>query len=140
MKDMKRRSDCPISYALDVFGDKWSLLIIRDLMFKEKNTYGDFLKSEEKIATNILADRLVMLECAGLICYKTDEANKSRKLYSLTDKSIALVPAIIEIIYWSATYDKDTAAPKAFIKRIKNDKAGLIAEITAYLKQNLNNS
>src|ERR1044071_667610 len=98
MKEIRRRSDCPISYALDIFGDKWSLLIIRDLMFKHKATYGDFLNSEEKISTNILADRLELLECAGLLTWIEDSSNKSRKLYSLTNKAIDLVPALIEII------------------------------------------
>jgi DNA-binding HxlR family transcriptional regulator len=135
MKGIKRRSDCPISYALDIFGDKWSLLIIRDMMFKGKNTYGDFLKSEEKIATNILADRLVMLESVGLITGMTDEQNKSRKIYSLTAKAIALVPALIEIIYWSATYDSQTAAPKEFADRIKKDKSSLVRDIVASLTQ-----
>jgi DNA-binding HxlR family transcriptional regulator len=135
MKGIKRRSDCPISYALDIFGDRWSLLIIRDLMFQQKSTYGDFLNSDEKISTNILADRLGMLECAGLLTSKTDEANRSRKIYSLTDKAIDLVPVIIEIVKWSATYDKDTGAPKAFVERIEQDKDGLIAEIIAYLKK-----
>lgn len=137
MKQIRRRSGCPISYALDIFGDKWSLLIIRDLMFENKNTYGDFLKSEEKIATNILADRLAMLECAGLLSSKADPANKSRKIYSLTTKAIDLVPALIEIINWSAAYDKDTAAPKQFIAMIKQDKAALIAGLQEKLRQSL---
>jgi DNA-binding HxlR family transcriptional regulator len=134
MKVVKRRSDCPISYALDIFGDKWSLLILRDLMFQQKQTYGGFLISEEKIATNILADRLEMLECVGLLKSKKDKTNKSRKLYSLTDKAIDLVPVIIEIIGWSAKYDKNTAAPKEFVDRIRNDKENLITELITFLK------
>lgn len=67
MPDLKKRSDCPISSSLDIWGDKWSLLIVRDLMFSKECTYGDFLKSDEKIATNILASRLQMLELNGVI-------------------------------------------------------------------------
>ena len=67
MKNLKRRSECPISSSLDIWGDKWSLLIVRDLMFSKQCTYGDFLKSDEKIATNILAARLLMLEENGII-------------------------------------------------------------------------
>ncbi|MBS1772612.1 MAG: helix-turn-helix transcriptional regulator [Bacteroidetes bacterium] len=137
MNEIKHRTHCPISYALDIFGDKWSLLIIRDLMFQNKKTYGEFLKSEERISTNILADRLAMLECAGLLSSKQDTENKSRKIYSLTAKAIDLVPVIIEIINWSATYDFETAAPKEFIARIRTDKQTVINELTAYLKSTL---
>jgi DNA-binding HxlR family transcriptional regulator len=135
MECIKHRSNCPISYALDIFGDKWSLLIIRDLMFREKNSYGDFLKSEEKIATNILANRLGMLECAGLITSRADKNNKARKLYRLTPKAIDLVPMIVEMIFWSATHDPHTAATPGFVERIKSDKKQLIAELVAHLNQ-----
>jgi DNA-binding HxlR family transcriptional regulator len=136
-KKVKRRSDCPISFALDIFGDRWSLLIIRDLMFKNKKTYGEFLKSEEKIATNILADRLSMLECAGLIKGTVDKDKKSRYNYELTDKGIDLVPVLLEIVMWSATHDSDTAAPKEFVNRIRNDKENFAKEIVQQLKSNL---
>jgi DNA-binding HxlR family transcriptional regulator len=109
---LKRRSDCPISYALDIFGDKWSLLVIRDLMFKGKRTYGEFLSSEEKIATNILADRLSLLECAGVITRESDPVRKSRILYTLTDKGIDLLPV-----------------------QIKKDRKKLVKEISARLKE-----
>jgi DNA-binding HxlR family transcriptional regulator len=128
-KKMKRRSDCPISFALDIFGDKWSLLIIRDLMFKNKKTYGEFLLSEEKIATNILADRLEMLECAGLLKSTVDPAKKSKYNYELTAKGVDLVPVLLEIVLWSATHDKKTAAPKEFVDRVKTDRQDLINEI-----------
>jgi DNA-binding HxlR family transcriptional regulator len=137
MKAIKKRSDCPISYALDIFGDRWSLLIIRDIMFVGKKTYGEFLTSEEKIATNILADRLAMLECAGIIKCKRDKEKKSRYLYSLTEKGIDLLPAILEIVKWSAAYDKNTAAPKAFVNRVKNDRENFIKELTTRIKENL---
>jgi DNA-binding HxlR family transcriptional regulator len=134
-KKIKRRSDCPISYALDIFGDKWSLLIIRDLMFQGKKTYGEFLASEEKIATNILADRLSLLECAGLIVGEKDPDKKTRILYSLTDKGIDLVPVLLEIVAWSAKYDKKTAAPKQFVSRIKNDKENFVKELISNLRK-----
>lgn len=134
-KKIKRRSDCPISYALDIFGDKWSLLIIRDLMFQDKKTYGEFLNSEEKIATNILADRLSLLECAGLIESKQDSEKKTRVLYSLTDKGIDLVPIMLEIVVWSARYDNKTGAPKDFVARIKTDRDRFIREIVSNLRR-----
>ncbi len=133
-KKIKRRSDCPISYALDIFGDKWTLLIIRDLMFKGKKSYGEFLLSEEKIATNILADRLSMLECAGLIKGKVDKEKKSKRNYELTDKGFDLVPVLFEIVRWSATHDKKTAAPKEFVERVVNDRENFVKELVQQLK------
>lgn len=133
-KKIKRRSDCPISYALDIFGDKWTLLIIRDLMFKGKKSYGEFLLSEEKIATNILADRLSMLECAGLIKGKVDKEKKSKRNYELTDKGFDLVPVLFEIVRWSATHDKKTAAPKEFVDRVVNDRENFVKELVQQLK------
>src|SRR5438046_1414361 len=90
------RSTCPISSALDIFGDKWSLLVVRDLMFEEKKTYGEFLESEEKIATNILADRLMQLETGGIISREKHHESKAKVLYKLTETGIDLVPALIE--------------------------------------------
>src|SRR5689334_5865245 len=95
------RSDCPISTALDIWGDKWSLLIVRDMVFKGKNTYGDFLEGGEQIATNILADRLALLECGGIITRQEHPDSKAKILYSLTEKGIDLIPAMVEIIAWS---------------------------------------
>jgi DNA-binding HxlR family transcriptional regulator len=134
MATQKRKSDCPVNYALEIFGDKWSLLIIRDLMYKGKKTYGEFLASEEKIATNILAHRLIMLEEAGLIKSKRDKDNKSKFNYTLTEKGIDLVPLLLEIIKWSAKHDKKTAAPKEFVSRVKNDREKFIKEISESLK------
>jgi DNA-binding HxlR family transcriptional regulator len=135
-KKTKRRSDCPISYALDIFGDKWSLLIVRDLMFQGKQTYGEFAASDEKIATNILADRLSLLECAEIIRKKTDPGNKTRIIYSLTEKGIDLVPVILEIVSWSARYDKKTGAPPEFVARIRKDREGFIKETVSRLRKN----
>ena len=129
MAKHKRRSECPISSALDIFGDKWSLIIIRDLMFLDKKTYGDFLKSEEKIATNILADRLVMLENAGLLKGKKDKANKLKTNYSLTGKGKDLAPVLLEIVMWGVRHFKKTNAPDSFVERIKNDRENYIKEI-----------
>jgi DNA-binding HxlR family transcriptional regulator len=136
-KKIIRRSDCPVSYALDIIGDKWSLLIIRDLMFKGKKTYSEILNSEEGIATNILADRLSMLEAAGLLKSKKDINKKTRHIYVLTQKGIDLAPVMLEIVRWSANYDKKTAAPKNFVSRIQNDRDNLIKEITTQLKKTI---
>ena len=130
---MKRRSFCPTNYALEHFGDKWSLLIIRDLMFKGKRHYNEFFEAEERVSTTVLRDKLRSLEQGGIITRGDDPVKRSRIRYSLTEKGIALVPLMIEMILWSSTFDADTAAPEAFVNRVKKDREGLIAEITQNL-------
>ncbi|MEK7639515.1 MAG: helix-turn-helix domain-containing protein [Patescibacteria group bacterium] len=136
MKKMGKRSDCPVSFALETFGDTWSLLIIRDLLFFGKTYYGDFLKSDEKIATNILADRLFRLEQAGIIEKIPSAKDKRRDAYQLRDKGIDLLPVLIEMMVWSAKYDSKTAAQKSFVAEAKNHREQLIKQIRTALKQN----
>src|SRR4029079_6543579 len=100
MNKAKKRSDCPVSCSLDVWGDKWSLLIIRDLLLAKECTYGDFLKSAEGIATNILAARLQLLEENKLIEKLVHPKSKAKVLYRLTRKGIDLLPIMIEINLW----------------------------------------
>src|SRR5262249_38655050 len=97
-----RRSDCPINFAVEALGDKWSLIVLRDMIFWGKKTYGELLKSDEHIATNILADRLAYLEREGLISKSPDAADKRRDIYLITEKGISLVPIFIEMIAWTA--------------------------------------
>ncbi len=131
----QRRSDCPIHFALEIFGDRWSLLLVRDIVLYGKHTYGDFLRSEEQIATNVLAARLAMLEYEGIL-YKTPHATDKRKdVYMLTEKGLDLIPMLLDIIVWSATYDLETNAPKEFVERIRSDKEYLIKEITETVRQ-----
>ena len=134
MATQKRKSDCPINFALEVFGDRWTFLIVRDLMFKGKHYYGEFLQMEEKIATNILADRLSLLEEAGIVSRTIDEAHNSKKIYKLTAKGIDLLPVLTEVILWSAKHDKQTAADVKFVRKAKKDREGLFAEIVSKLK------
>ena len=89
---LNRRTHCPISYALDVFGDKWALLIVRDLMFKGKRYYREFAESEEGIATNVLADRLAKLEAEGLITRTLDPENARQRVYELTERGLEFAP------------------------------------------------
>lgn len=104
MEDVKKRSDCPISCSLDILGDKWSLLIVRDLLWKGVCTYGDLAKSPEGIATNILAGRLRKLEENGLVSRSASPENKLKVLYRLTPKGIGLFPVIVEYTLWAAKY------------------------------------
>ena len=126
MLKSKRRSDCPISSSLDIWGDKWSLLIIRDLMDAKERTYGDFLKSPEGIATNILASRLQNLEENGLIEKLQHPDSKAKVLYKLTRKGIDLVPVMIEISLWAEKYFTILAERKAMLKEVKKDKSAFI--------------
>jgi DNA-binding HxlR family transcriptional regulator len=137
MAKQARRSDCPINYGLEIFGDKWTLLIVRDLIFKGKHSYGEFLKSEEKIATNILADRLLQLENAGIVIKNADPAHGSKFIYKLTQKGIDLLPVLVELIMWSARYDSQTAADVAFVEAVEKDKVGVLTDISNSLKNEL---
>lgn len=137
MKEIKRKSDCPINFALEIFGDKWTFLIVRDLMFKGKHFYGEFLLSEEGIATNILSDRLSLLESNGLISKSSDPSHKQKIIYRLTRKGIDLVPLLVEVIMWSAKYDKDSAVDMKFVKSVKRDKVGMLSQITSSLVDEL---
>ena len=134
-KKIEYRSDCPISTALDIFGDKWSLLIVRDMVFKSMSTYGDFLNGGEKIATNILADRLTMLEAGGIIAKQKHPESKAKILYTLTPKGIDLVPALVEIIAWSEKYHEVHPQAKQFAKQLRKDKVALIKQILSGLKK-----
>lgn len=98
------RSDCPLNYGIEIFGDKWTLLIIRDLMFFGKRYYNEFLQSAEGIATNMLADRLAMLEKEKIIRKEKDSQHKQKIIYSLTEKGIDLLPIILSIGLWSEKY------------------------------------
>lgn len=129
------KSHCPINYALEHFGDKWSLLIIRDLMFKGKRHYNEFFESDEKVSTSVLGDRLKSLENHGIITKSEDAVKKSRIRYSLTDKGIALLPMLLEMIVWSGDFDTKTAAEKDFLKQAKKDKEKLILELNKQLKK-----
>ena len=130
---MKRppRSHCPIAFALDIFGDKWSLLVLRDLLFMGKRCYREFLASEEGIATNILADRLRRLEVAGLMTKSRDRKSRRQYVYTPTRKGLDLLPVLMEIVRWSARYDPKTAAPASFVRRLRNDREGLMRETLA---------
>ncbi|MDC0117912.1 helix-turn-helix transcriptional regulator [bacterium] len=133
MKNSKRKSDCPINFGLELFGDRWTFLIVRDLMFKGKHYFGEFVNSEEKIATNLLSDRLSMLESENMIFRSKDKNHKQKIIYKLTKKGIDLMPVLIEIIMWSALYDEKSAVDMNFVKMVNEDKEGLIKELTAHL-------
>ncbi len=135
MTKAKKRSDCPISCSLDIWGDKWSLLIIRDLIFAKECTYGDFLKSPEGIATNILASRLQALEENKIIEKLDHPDSRAKVLYKLTHKGVDLLPIIIEINLWAEKYFPIPEDRKAMLKEVKKDKAGFIKASVKELKK-----
>ncbi len=132
---MKIRSHCPINFALDHFGDKWSLLIIRDLMFNSKRHYNEFFDSEERVSTSVLGDRLKMLESLKFISKSSDSVKKSRIKYSLTKKGISLLPLMVEMVVWSDLIDKDTEAGSDFIIHATKDRDNLISIIQEKLEK-----
>lgn len=127
--DKKRNTGCPIAFALDTFGDRWSLIIIRDILLKGVRTYSELLKADEGIATNILANRLKEFELSGIITKTRDPENKKQYIYKITRKGAELTPILLEMIRWSAKYDPNTIAKKEVLKRIKHDREGFIKDI-----------
>jgi len=132
---MEVRSHCPINYGLEHFGDKWSLLIIRDLMFKGKRHYNEFLESNERVSTSVLGNRLKNLEKSGVITRGEDEVKKSRIKYSLTQKGIDMLPFMVDLISWSGIHDAQTEAGIEFLTHAKEDRDNLIQSIKAKLEK-----
>ena len=125
-KKQQRRSDCPINFALETFGDTWSLLIIREMVYFGKKTYGEFLELEEGIATNILASRLAQLEQKGILVKKPSETDKRKEVYSLTEKGLDLIPILLELASWGAQHDPQTGAPQEWIALVNANKKKMI--------------
>jgi len=121
----RRRSGCPIAFSLDLFGDRWSLLIIRDIAFKGRKSFGEFLTAGEGIATNVLAERLERLEGAGVITKRRDPDNGTRFVYGLTERGIDLVPLLLEMIAWSGRHDRRTAVSKEFLRELESNRDGV---------------
>jgi DNA-binding HxlR family transcriptional regulator len=111
-KAPRRRSTCPINASLELLGDRWSLLIVRDLVFAGLQTYKDFASGEEGIATNILADRLASLQASGLITSERDPEDGRKLLYRLTPKGFDLAPALLELGRWAVKYEAGVRRPE----------------------------
>ena len=124
----RRRSGCPVSISLEILGDRWSLLIVRDLMVRGFRTFKEFQQSGEGIATNVLADRLRKLEATGIITVETEESDRRRVNYRLTEKGIALAPALLELLIWGARHEQ-TGAPCGLIAELEKNREALLAEV-----------
>ena len=122
------RSGCPISVALQIFGDAWSLLIVRDLMFKGLSTFNEFASSGEGIASNVLSERLARLEAAGILLKEPDLEDGRRSRYRLTEKGADLAPALVEIVLWAARHEK-TEAPATTLRAMRLHRERFIADV-----------
>lgn len=124
----QRRSGCPVSISLEIFGDQWSLLIIRDLMVRGFRTFKEFEESGEGIATNILADRLKKLQSAGLIGTEADGTDGRRVNYRLTQKGIDLAPVLLELLIWGARHEP-TGGACGVIEEMAKHREEVLAEV-----------
>ena len=126
------RSGCPIDYAATMFGDRWTLLVLRDLS-QGKRYFSEFADSDEGVAPNILASRLKQLEKFGIVTRRVDPENRRQVLYELTEKGLDLTPIMIELTLWSAKHDPHSFVTKDFVDRAKTNRDGLIRDIVKRL-------
>lgn len=127
----KPRSSCPINFGLEIFGDRWTLLILRDMLMVGKKTFKDFQASDEGIASNILTDRLQRLEQCGLILKNPSPSDGRQVYYLLTEAGRKLLPALVELAYWGASHDSKTGAPESFVTAYVQNRDGLLQALTA---------
>jgi DNA-binding HxlR family transcriptional regulator len=126
--DAKRRSGCPVSISLEVLGDRWSLLIIRDLMVRGLRTFKEFQASGEGVASNILTDRLRKLVAAGIVMAEPVKSDGRRVHYRLTEKGIELAPILLDLLIWGAKHE-ETMAPRDLILQMETNREGVLAEV-----------
>jgi DNA-binding HxlR family transcriptional regulator len=126
-REPKRRSGCPLNASVEMLGDRWSLLIIRDMMLLGSRTFKEFLGSYEGIASNILADRLRRLEAYGIIRTEQDPVDGRKLIYELTPKGIDLAPVLTEMVLWAGRHEK--TENQALIRLMQKDKQKFLAEI-----------
>ena len=130
MKLANGKSHCPINFGLETFGDPWSLLIVRDIVYFGKHTFKEFLASEEAIAPSVLSARLTQLEAAGILTAGPDPADRRRVFYTLTETGLALIPILVEIAIWSARVDPQTEAPIDWIEMVARNRPEMLSRIT----------
>jgi DNA-binding HxlR family transcriptional regulator len=120
------RSGCPLNASVEMLGDRWSLLIIRDMMLRGFRSFKEFLQSHERIATNILADRLRRLEAHGIITARRDPSDRRKWIYQLTTKGIDLAPVLTEMVLWAGAHE-NTGNQPLLLQMQKDKKAFLTA-------------
>jgi DNA-binding HxlR family transcriptional regulator len=138
--NQKFRCNCPFTSALDILGDKWMLVIVKQMLFEGKETFKDFTESEESIATNILSSKLKLLEEVGIIIKAKRPGNKKTNLYLLTDKGLALTPILVELATWSDSHLRDihpTIVNGESIELLRKDKAAFAKVIEEKYREKL---
>lgn len=139
----KFRCNCPFTSALDVLGDKWMLVIVKQMLIEDNETFKDFTDSEEAIATNILSTKLKLLEDLGIIIKTKRPNNKKTSLYLLTDKGLALIPVLVELAAWSDGNLRDihpTIVNGESIESLRNDKAAFAIAVEEKYREKLANT
>lgn len=121
----ERRSGCPLNASVEMLGDRWSLLIIRDMMLRGFRTYKEFLSSHEGIATNILADRLVRLQAHGIVTTAADPSDARKQIYLLTKKGIDLAPVLAEMVLWAAAHEE--TGNQELVRQLRSGKEQVVA-------------
>ncbi len=122
-----RRSGCPLNASVEMLGDRWSLLILRDMMIRGYRSFNEFLQSDEKIASNILADRLRRLESYGIIATERDASDGRKVIYSLTAKGIDLAPVLTEMVMWAARHEETGNQP--LVRQMQSGKEQFLAAV-----------
>lgn len=122
----RRRSECPLNASVEMLGDRWSLLILRDMMVRGYRTFKEFLSSEENIASNVLTDRLRKLEVYGIIASEQDPSDGRKLNYSLTAKGIDLAPVLTEMVLWAAAHEE--TGNQALVRLMRKDKEEFLAQ------------
>lgn len=131
----RRRSGCPLNASVEMLGDRWSLLIIRDMMLRGFKTYKEFLECYEGIATNILADRLRKLVAYGIITTEPDPSDGRKTIYRLTPKGIDLAPVLTEMVLWAAAHEE--TGNQALVRLMRKDKEQFLAGVRKRLEEAL---
>jgi DNA-binding HxlR family transcriptional regulator len=124
---LKRRSGCPLNASVEMLGDRWSLLIIRDMMLRGSCTYSEFLDCYEGIATNILADRLQKLVAYEIITAESDPSDGRKQIYFLTRKGIDLAPVLTEMVLWAAAHEK--TENQQLVRQMRDDRDQFLAGV-----------
>lgn len=132
-KMSEARSPCPLANALDILGDRWTLLVLRDLVFYGRREFSEFLESGEGIATNVLSERLERLCCAGLVARFDHPTNGKKYVYRVTEKGTDLIPTMIELVIWSERYLPEVRVPPERMAPLLNDREAFIRQLKTSL-------
>jgi DNA-binding HxlR family transcriptional regulator len=125
VKRTDQKSHCPVNSALEAVGDPWSLLVVRDIVFHGKQTFGEFLASEERITTSVLANRLAALVRTGVLTKERSTIDRRKEYYTLTSKGLALIPILVELANWGMRHDPEVVAIPLWLDKVRTDREGL---------------